>query len=48
MNKKTVKEPQGLFDLIVNFETDVFVKPVWVEILTYLEELSEDYEEGLI
>jgi predicted metal-dependent phosphoesterase TrpH len=48
ITKRKVKEPQDLFDLIVNFETDVFVKPVWVEILTYLEELSEDYEEGLI
>lgn len=48
ITKEEVKKPSDLYELIINNKTDVLITPMWVEILTYLEELAEDYEEGLI
>lgn len=48
ITKHPVKRTSDLYELIINHKTDVLITPMWVEILTYLEELAEDYEEGLI
>ena len=48
ITKGKIENPSDLFELIKNGKTDVMVTPISVELLTYSEELLEDYNEGLL